>query len=97
MTTFAIGETAILQNTTYFTQWDGCLVVVVEGLGVRRVLDLRTRQHVRLLTYGVLPLVEGAIKLQSELYQLRKLPGNDAVLSRNLDKELEIPEEALET
>jgi len=74
-----VGELVILQNSEYFTEYDGQLGVIVGPLRWRRVLDLRTMTRERLLRYSVRPLVPGAIVVSSGEHQVRRLrdPGEE--------------------
>lgn len=78
MPTFAIGEIAVLQNATYFEEWEGCLAVITGPLTQRYPCNLNTMEREVLATYRVLPLVQGAIQVNCRPHQLRKLndPGD---------------------
>ncbi|MEE4639715.1 MAG: hypothetical protein V2J42_13335 [Wenzhouxiangella sp.] len=77
MAQFVEGELAVLQNASYFQEWDGALAVVVGPLKLRNPRDMHTMQREPLLSYSVLPLVEGAIEVCCQPHQLRKLDGAD--------------------
>ena len=73
MAQFKVGELAVLQNASYFEEWDGALAVVVGGLALRYPLNMYTMDCEPMLTYRVRPLVEGAIDVNCQPNQLRKL------------------------
>ena len=74
-----VGELVILQNSDYFTEYDGQLGVIVGTLRWRRVLDLGTMTRERRLRYLVRPLVPGGIRVASGEHQVRRLrdPGEE--------------------
>ena len=89
-----VGELVILQNSDYFTEYDGQLGVIVGALHWRRVLDLRTMTRERRLRYSVRPLVPGGIVVASGEHQVRRLrdPGEECTSERSnglLDEVLE--------
>ena len=73
MAQFEVGELAVLKNASYFEEWDGALAVVVGGLILRYPRDMHTMECEPLLAYKVRPLVEGAIEVNCQPHQLRKL------------------------
>ena len=92
MTTYAQGEIAVLQNATYFQEWDGCLVVITAPLMRRFPLNMLTMKRESVLSYKALPLVEGAIELTCSCDQLRKLNDPSATKSETVHEEDEVPE-----
>lgn len=73
MDNFIEGELAILQNATYFEEWDGSLAVVVGPLIPRTPRNMHTMQLEPLLSYQVRPLISGSFLVNCEPHQLRKL------------------------
>ena len=73
MAKFVEGELAVLQNASYFAEWEGALALVVGGLALRYPLNMYTMDCEPMMTYRVRPLVEGAIYVNCQTYQLRKL------------------------
>ena len=78
MAQFVEGELVVLQNATYFEEWNGCLAVVDGRLKLRNPRNILTMERETIVAYSVQPLVEGAIKVICKTYQLRKLRGPDA-------------------
>lgn len=76
----------VLQNASFFNDWEGALAIVVEGLSRREVLDLRTGELVELTAYAVNPIVPGNVRLVCEPHQLRRLldpPTETQIAKRN--------------
>lgn len=92
MAQFQVGELAVLQNASYFEEWDGALAVVVGGLTLRYPRNMYTMDCEPMLTYRVRPLVEGAIDVNCQPHQLRKLdePGTTQEFEETADKEIPI-------
>jgi hypothetical protein len=76
---FAVGEPVILQNATYFTEWNGALAVIVEALAWRRTTDLLLAEPCRLYCYRARVLAAGGHIVHAAPHQLRKLrePGEE--------------------
>jgi len=79
----------IMQHATHFTKWDGVIGVVVGTLATRSAWDMNTRESVPLTGYKVLPVVEGAVEVVCEPYQMRKLRKPDAACEESEDQEVE--------
>lgn len=92
MTTFALGEIAVLRNATYFEEWEGCLAVITGPLIHRYPRNMHTMECDIALTYKVMPLVEGAIEVNCEPHQLRKLDDPGVAESETVHEENEVPE-----
>jgi hypothetical protein len=80
---FKLGELAVLQNASYFAEWDGALALVVGGLALRYPRNMHTMECEPLLAYKVRPLVEGAIDVTCQPYQLRKLDDRGETMEKS--------------
>lgn len=77
MGTFAIGELAILQNATYFEEWNGSLGLIVGSLRPRSCIDMQTLGQHHSAAYQVRPLVPESALIVCQPYQLRKIGSRD--------------------
>jgi len=80
---FSVGELVILQNATYFSEWNGVIGEVLGALQLRNCMDMHTMETEWLQRYSVLPLVEGAFRIHCAERQLRKLDRSASVTELN--------------
>ena len=91
MAKFVEGELAILQNASYFEEWNGAPAVVVGRLSLRHSCNLHTMECESIVTYKVRPLVEGAIAVHCKSHQLRKLADPATGVEQRVTCDKEIP------
>ncbi len=91
MSQFAVGEIVILQNATYFEEWDGALAEVLEGYTLRNPMDMNSMQRSCIATYRVMPLANDGFVVNCTPDQLRKLDGpeTDSTQSEDYNTESE--------
>lgn len=77
MTHFYKGEIVLLQNATYFEEWNGALAEVLEDLDLRNPMDMNSMQKTCIATYRVIPLVHGGFMVNCTTDQLRKIDTSD--------------------
>jgi hypothetical protein len=70
---FEIGEMAIAQHATFFTEFDGSLGIITQSLQSRLCRDLNTMKQYYSHVYQVKLLVKGEPHLWLRPWQLRKL------------------------
>lgn len=85
MTEFVEGELAVLQNASYFEEWDGSLAVIIGPLALRYSCDMHSMRRTPRVCYVVRPLVRDAVVVNCEPYQLRKIYRSEPVGDEQVD------------
>ncbi|AHF00054.1 hypothetical protein [Thioalkalivibrio paradoxus] len=73
--TFKVGELVIMQNASYYTEWNGALGVVVSALAPRTSMDLLSMRYRTSPSYRVKVLASEGIVVDARPHQLRRLRG----------------------
>jgi hypothetical protein len=84
---FKVGELVILQNATYYEEYNGSLGVVTEPLAPRTGLNLCTMESEVTMSYKVRILAEESLDVQATAAQLRKLDDGGDEASRRRRRE----------
>jgi hypothetical protein len=78
MSIFKVGDLVIMQNATYYTEYDGTTAVITSPLDVREVVDTRNGEDRIIACYGVRLLsIPDALELYAQPHQVRR-PKDDA-------------------
>jgi len=83
---YQVGELVIMQNASYYTEWNGALGVVVSPLALRTSMDLVTMQYRTSASYRVRVLADDA-----RPHQLRPLRGPDETETQKRGKKQPAP------
>ncbi|MFO8002925.1 hypothetical protein [Thioalkalivibrio sp.] len=75
--TFKVGELVIMQNASYYTEWNGALGVIVSPLAPRTSMDLITMHYRTNASYRVKVLTRDGIVVDARPHQIRRLRGPD--------------------
>lgn len=78
---FSVGELVILQNATYFSEWNGAIGEVLGAQQLRNCMDMHSMKTEWLQRYSVLPLVDDGFRVFCSESQLRKLNRSRSVAS----------------
>jgi hypothetical protein len=89
--TFKVGELVIMQNASYYTEWNGALGVVVSPLALRTSMDLVTMRYRTSASYRVRVLADDGVIVDARPHQLRPLHGPDATATRTREKKNPAP------
>ena len=81
--TFKVGELVIMQNASYYTEWNGALGVIVSPLAPRTSMDLVSMQYRTNPSYRVKVLTRDGIVVDARPHQIRRLRGPDDATSRD--------------
>lgn len=81
--TFKVGELVIMQNASYYTEWNGALGVIVSPLAPRTSMDLSSMQYRTNPSYRVKVLAQDGIVVDARPHQIRHLHGPDEVRGRD--------------
>lgn len=81
--TFKVGELVIMQNASYYTEWNGALGVIVSPLAPRTSMDLVSMQYRTNPSYRVKVLAQDGIVVDARPDQIRRLRGPDEATVRN--------------
>ncbi len=79
--TFKVGELVIMQNASYYTEWNGALGVVVNPLALRTSMDLVTMRYRTSASYRVKVLADDGVIVDARPHQLRPLHGPDETVT----------------
>lgn len=74
---FRIGELVVMQNASYYTEWNGSLGVIVAALAPRTSMDLSSMRLCTRASYQVQVLAEDGVIVDARPHQLRPLYGPD--------------------
>jgi hypothetical protein len=75
--TFKVGELVIMQNASYYIEWNGALGVIVSPLVPRTSMDLLSMQYRTNPSYRVKVLAQDGIVVDARPHQIRRLHGPD--------------------
>jgi len=81
--TFKVGELVIMQNASYYTEWNGALGVIVSPLAPRTSMDLVSMQYRTNPSYRVKVLTRDGIVVDARPHQIRRLHGPEDSTSRD--------------
>jgi hypothetical protein len=81
--TFKVGELVIMQNASYYTEWNGALGVIVSPLAPRTSMDLVSMQYRTNPSYRVKVLTRDGIVVDARPHQIRRLRGPDDATTRD--------------
>jgi hypothetical protein len=70
---FSIGDFVIMQNATYYEEWNEMPAVVVSGLNWSSPLNLNTLERIPHWTYKVQILNSDGLVLNAAPHQMRRL------------------------
>lgn len=79
--TFKVGELVVMQNASYYTEWNGALGVIVSPLAPRTSMDLLSMRYRTNPSYRVKVLTRDGIVVDARPHQLRRLHGPDEATS----------------
>ncbi len=81
--TFKVGELVIMQNASYYTEWNGALGVIVSPLAPRTSMDLVSMKYRTNPSYRVKVLTQDGIIVDARPHQIRRLHGPDDATTRD--------------
>jgi hypothetical protein len=81
--TFKVGELVIMQNASYYTEWNGALGVIVSPLAPRTSMDLVSMRYRTNPSYRVKVLTRDGIVVDARPHQIRRLHGPDDATTRD--------------
>ncbi len=67
------GDLVIAERAAFFTEYNGCLALVISGLARRRMVDLGTMERSVGLCYRLRILMPGELVVLAEPHQVRRL------------------------
>ncbi len=73
--TFKVGELVIMQNASYYTEWNGALGVIVSPLAHRTSMDLLSMHYRTSASYRVKILTRDGVVVDARPHQIRRLHG----------------------
>jgi hypothetical protein len=88
---FKVGELVIMQNASYYTEWNGALGVVVSPLALRTSMDLVTMRYRTSSSYRVKVLADDGVIVDARPHQLRPLHGPDETVVHTGENEKPAP------
>jgi len=89
--TFKVGELVIMQNASYYTEWNGALGVVVSPLAPRTSMDLLSMQYRTNASYRVKVLTRDGIVVDARPHQIRRLHGPDETTTQSRQRDRSTP------
>jgi hypothetical protein len=89
--TFKVGELVIMQNASYYTEWNGALGVIVSPLAPRTSMDLLSMQYRTNPSYRVKILARDGIVVDARPHQIRHLRGPDETSRRSRKRRRPVP------
>ena len=69
----AVGDLVIMQNASYYEEWNEMPALVIGGLTQRRSMNLHTMEHHTHWAYKVEILQSDGLRVDAEPHQLRRL------------------------
>ncbi len=73
MNNFKVGDLVIMQNATYYTEYDGSPAVITSPLDVREAVDMRNGEDRIIACYGVRLLsIPDALEILAQPHQVRR-------------------------
>jgi hypothetical protein len=88
---YQVGELVIMQNASYYTEWNGALGVVVSPLALRTSMDLVTMRYRTSASYRVRVLADDGVVVDARPHQLRPLRGPDETETQKRGKKQPAP------
>jgi len=89
--TFKVGELVIMQNASYYTEWNGALGVIVSPLAPRTSMDLLSMQYKTNASYRVKVLTEDGIVVDARPHQIRRLRGPEEAAESEQQRSKSVP------
>jgi hypothetical protein len=89
--TFKVGELVIMQNASYYTEWNGALGVIVSPLAPRTSMDLLSMQYRTNPSYRVKILARDGIVVDARPHQIRHLRGPNETSRRSRKRRRPVP------
>jgi len=95
VTRFKVGELVIMQNASYYTEWNGALGVVVSPLAPRTSMDLLTMRYRTSESYRVKVLTADGVVVDARPHQIRRLHGPDEAAKVTRKRRKPVPANAV--
>jgi hypothetical protein len=90
--TIQVGDLVIMQNASYYTEWNGALGVVVSPLSLRTSMDLMHMQYFTSPSYRVKVLIQDGFIVDARPHQIRPLRDPDSDTQSASDQRLADPQ-----